>query len=310
LPYPKSIDTLIPDIYKLFTDGVISSEALLEHYSKMVAEGLRDSLKQGLEGRKPRLRLSAIGKPSRKLFYELTEAPKEQLLGKTLLLFQYGHILEALILYLAKEAGHTVEDEQGEVSFEDIKGHMDARIDGVKIDVKSASPFGFKKFRNGSIREDDLFGYIPQLASYQQSDKKNPNEDGAFLAVNKVNGDMCLCKFSAAELAAVDISGHVDRQKAVQAQIDAGDTETEPERCYAPIPDGTKSANLMLDTGCTFCDFKIYCWRDSNDGFGLRAFSYYNKTKYLVHVDKEPRVDELAVEMPKRITKGVADGNG
>jgi hypothetical protein len=39
-------------------------------------------------------------------------------------------------------------------------------IDGVTVDVKSASKYGFEKFLKHNLREDDPFGYISQLSSY------------------------------------------------------------------------------------------------------------------------------------------------
>ena len=289
----KTIDTLIPDFYALFTDGHISEESLLEHYGKMVAKNLGESLSRSLEEREPRLRMSAIGKPSRQIFYELSKAPREPFKASTLIKFQYGHLLEEMILYLAKEAGHLVEDEQKEVDFKGIKGHMDARVDRVKIDVKSASDFSFKKFKDGSIREDDAFNYIPQLAGYQQADTDNPNEDGAFLVINKVTGELCLSKFPAAELAAVDIKGHVERQKKVSAIVASKDLENVPERCFEPVSDGGKAGNMILGVNCRYCPFKVHCWRDMNDGWGLRSFNYYGGPKFFTHIEKEPRTQEL-----------------
>ena len=40
--------------------------------------------------------------------------------------------------------------EQAEAEVQGIKGSMDCKIDGVVTDVKSASTFGFKKFKDGS----------------------------------------------------------------------------------------------------------------------------------------------------------------
>lgn len=296
MAYAKSIDTLVDDIYALFTRGSEPSEDLLQHCGKTMAENLGESLSRGLSKRDPKLRLSAIGKPSRQLFYELSGAPKEPYTGSTLIKFQYGHLLEEMILYLAKEAGHTVEDEQMEINCEGIIGHQDCLIDGVLVDVKSASPYGFKKFKDGSLRENDSFNYIPQLASYQQG--RGKNEDGAFLVINKVTGELCICKFSAEELSRVDISGHVERQKKVSAQVQEqkGDLSNPPERCFDPVSDKTKADNLVLSTECSYCAFKSECWKDSNNGWGLRAFSYYSGPRYFVDVKKEPRVHELSLE--------------
>jgi len=260
----------------------------------MVGKNLAQQLEDATTERVPRLRLSAIGKPSRQLYYELNYAPKESLTGDTLFKFQYGHILEEMVLYLAKEAGHEVLYEQKEVTIGGIKGHIDAYIDGVLVDVKSASPFGFLKFKNGTIRQNDGFNYIPQLAAYSQSEG---NPDGAFLAINKINGEMCLCKFPSEELAAVDIQGHIARQKRVQ-----DNPHRVPERCFDTVPEG-KSGNMRLGTNCGYCPFKQHCWRDANGGKGLRAFAYSNKVTFLTKVAKQPRVFEVEMKKPKERVK-------
>ena len=50
---------------------------------------------------------------------------------------------------------------------------MDCKIDGEVVDVKSASAMSFKKFKNGTLYEDDPFGYIAQLAGYEHNEGTN-----------------------------------------------------------------------------------------------------------------------------------------
>ena len=117
---------------------------------------------QPYEGERKRLRLSAVGRTDRKLWYEINDPIPRKETPQLRMRFFYGHILEALLLYLATEAGHKVEHKQAEVVVEGIKGHIDAVIDGVLVDVKSASDYGFKKFKDGQLVNDDPFGYIAQ----------------------------------------------------------------------------------------------------------------------------------------------------
>ena len=96
--------------------------------------------------------MSNVGRPERQLYYEVhgvgEEGQKpEELRPQTMLQFMFGDVWESILLYLAKEAGHTVTHEQSEVTLNGVKGHNDAIIDGVVVDVKSASPFSFKKLR-------------------------------------------------------------------------------------------------------------------------------------------------------------------
>jgi hypothetical protein len=103
------------------------------------------------------LRLSAIGKPDRQLWYDVnTETTEEKLPPSTRIKFLYGYILEELLLLCASIAGHTVEDQQKEVTVEGVLGHQDAVIDGVLVDCKSASGFSFKKFESNSMQVPEL----------------------------------------------------------------------------------------------------------------------------------------------------------
>jgi hypothetical protein len=40
---------------------------------------------------------------------------------------------------------------------------MDCIIDGEVVDVKTASGYGFRKFKDGTLPEEDTFGYMAQL---------------------------------------------------------------------------------------------------------------------------------------------------
>ena len=65
------------------------------------------------------------------------------------------------------------------------------KVDGEVVDVKSASPRSFAKFFKGTLIEDDPFGYLAQIASY---DREVGKGHPAFLVMNKVNGELCLYK--------------------------------------------------------------------------------------------------------------------
>ena len=130
--------------------------------------------------------MSSIGAGDRKLWYLHNLPPESQeiLSGPTHIKFLYGHLLEELLLLLVKEAGHTVEGEQDTLEIEGVQGHRDSVIDGVTVDVKTASKWGFKKFQEATLFTDDPFGYIAQISAYMEAGKT----DGAFLAINKESG--------------------------------------------------------------------------------------------------------------------------
>ena len=61
---------------------------------------------------------------------------------------------------------------------------MDGRVDGVLIDVKSASPMSYRKFKEKTLYSDDPFGYLDQLSSYATAEKAN---EAGFLVMNKLS---------------------------------------------------------------------------------------------------------------------------
>lgn len=229
--------------------------------------------------------MSNLGKGDRQLWYEnQPKDPTDEVLSpQTKLKFLIGDIWEALLLFLAKEAGHTVELEQAEVELNGILGHIDAVIDGTVVDVKSASSYAFRKFQNGTLAQDDPFGYMEQMAGYSTA---LGGLDGVFLAVNKESAKMALFKVPAEASAALDIGERIVHLKDVVA------SETAPERCYQSVPFG-EGGNEILGVNCSYCPFKKRCWADVNNGMGLRTFVYSDGLKHFTKVVKEPRVTEL-----------------
>ena len=227
--------------------------------------------------------MSNVGKPDRQLWYEFhSDGSKEELEPHTLLKFLIGDIYEATLLFLAKCAGHDVQDEQKEVEVNGIKGHIDAVIDGHVVDVKSASTYAFKKFKYGTLAEDDPFGYIDQIGGYCTA----MGLPGAFLAGDKQNGHLALLKVPQEDTEGLRVEERIEHLKEVVV------AETPPERCYEPQPEG-QSGNMALAIGCSYCPHKFRCWADANGGVGVRTFLYSTGPKHLIEVVKEPKVPEL-----------------
>lgn len=280
----KSIDTLIEDIYSVFTEGYSKTQ----HNEKFIddfGESMKDLMRSRLTPREEsngNLRLSAIGKPARQLWYDKQGIEKPPFEGDQLLKFFYGDVIEEVLLTLAKLSGHSVTNEQQKVVVAGITGHMDAVIDGYVIDVKSASANAFKKFDKGSLLFDDPFGYMHQISAYSESTE---NKGAGFLAMNKVDGKLTLFLPPKDELP--DTKERVDYLK------DALASDTPPERCYEEEEEA--NGNKKLPMGCVFCSFKKECWKDANDGDGLRGFGYSFGNVYLTKVVKQPRVEEVDV---------------
>jgi len=291
----KKLNTLVDDIYKkLSVLGKGKSLNLSEESIEQFGESMKDVLRHWSTPT-PRstetLRMSNIGRPNRQLWYDMkTEQQAQEIPPSTFIKFLYGHMLEEVVLLLVKLAGHTVSDEQKNVKIKGIEGHMDCVIDGEVIDVKTASGYAFKKFKDGTLAEDDTFGYMSQLAGYEAG---HGTSNGGFLAMNKESGELAL--YIPEELDKPNIETKIDTVKKSLKK------SAPPELCYKPIPDGS-SGNMKLPRGCFFCRHKLECHKDSNNGKGLRVFKYSKGLSYLTQVVKEPRVDEITNEFKKRKT--------
>lgn len=265
----KNIDTLIKDIYGYLKGYPEVSPESASELALSLSQVITDKLSHY---RSPALSMSCIGHPQRKLRLELTKPAKVS--GKDRLRFLYGDIIETLVLWLAKQAGHTVEGQQDEVCIDGVKGHIDAIIDGVLTDLKSCSPYSYKKFSDGTLPSNDPFGYLPQLSSYKFCKK---TKRAGFLAVDKVSGDMCFYE--------PDPDIHLPDPKAVIARARTAsktDFKSLPP-CEEPVAAG-KSGNMKLTLGCKLCHYRDKCWPDA------KVYQYSTGPEYLTKVVKEPRV--------------------
>lgn len=286
----KTLDTLVDDIYK--TIGVLSDGKKIKLTDELLDQLGRDIVQAVKEWATPAkrnkattqaLRMSNIGKPERQLWYDMHEEKdaESEMHPATFIKFLYGHILEALLLFFVKVSGHKVEAEQKEVSVKGIKGHMDCKIDGEVIDIKTASGYAFKKFKEGTLAEQDTFGYMAQLAGYEEAEQTS---QGGFLAFNKETGELAL--FRPQDLDKPNITSKIDRVKKIIK------SDSPPDYCFDAIPEG-KSGNMKLPRECTFCPYKFKCRANSNDGAGLRVFNYAKGPVYFTEVVKEPNVEEV-----------------
>ncbi len=281
----KNLSTLVEDIYNTISDlnsgNQEISEACLESLSVGVSNAVKGWATQK-ENKQFTLRMSNVGKPARQLYYNNKYNNSNDLDSPTLIKFLYGHILEEVLIFLVKLAGHTVTDEQKEVILNDVKGHIDCKIDGEVVDIKTASSFAFKKFKNGTLREDDPFGYLSQLAGYETAEGTS---NGGFLVINKESGELTL--YRPEDLDKPNVKVLINKIK------DIFKFDELPERCYNLAPSGTKG-NMKLPRGCVYCHFKTECHSDANGGKGLRLFKYAKGIEYLTRVNYLPKVEEIA----------------
>ena len=277
----KKLENLVTDIYSALsplTEGkaLEVSDEDIDNFG----EAIKDVVKHWATPKardNNTLRMSNIGKPSRQLWYDLKYKREESSFEDSHLpiKFLYGHLLEEVLLFLVKMSGHKVEDEQKEVEVKGVKGHIDCKIDGEVIDIKTASGFAFNKFRNGTLREDDPFGYMAQLAGYEEAEGTT---NGGFLVINKESGELTL--YQPEEL------DKPYAPKVIEDIKESLNNNEPPEFCYEPIPEG-KSGNMKLPKNCVYCNHKFRCYPD------LRVFKYSKGLVYFTEIVNEPKVEEV-----------------
>jgi hypothetical protein len=280
----KKLDTIVEDIYRV-VEGKGGWDATVTEFFSSSLSSIAEARFSQEQIPRDYLSLSGIGSPcDRRLWYKINQTESsEPLTAEALGTFFYGDLLEALVLSLTKAAGHSVEGMQDRVSVFGISGSRDAVIDGVTVDVKSTSKYGFEKFRKHNLREDDPFGYISQLSSYVFAGKDDPlvknKTEGAFLVVQKDRFKLCLDRYDFTE----EIAKKEEEIERVKKLV-AGSI---PEDRIPPVPQSKTSENTVLSTTCGYCDFSKVCWPEA------RTFLYSTGPVFMVDVVNEPRVMEL-----------------
>lgn len=283
------IDTLVTDIHKLVTEGKeggATGPTLLDTstYMKLTSAPV---VKERPE---KTFYFSEIGDPCvKRLWYKFHQphlATSHS--APTLIKFEYGNMLEQLVLNLTVDAGHTVSDWQKplEYALKDgwkVRGKIDAVIDNVLVDVKSVTARSEEKFKRGLA--DDPFGYYMQLNGYATAAEY---PEAGFLTIQKELGHINYYPIK------VNPTLFFERMDILVDAMHFPAAEDLP-RGFDPIYQTPTSKNMKLAAGCSYCDFKKECWKDSNDGKGLRAFNYASGPVFLVKVEDTPRVPEITM---------------
>ena len=277
-------ETLIKDIYDLLENKKVSKDVNIDFLIHEFGESMKKIMRRQLSDWKPdrrTIRLSNVGKTPLQLWHLMKGTESEKMTPSTLLKFMYGHIIEEMLLFLVKASGHKVTDEQKRCEVAGVIGHMDGRIDGTLMDVKSTSSYSFKKFKDGSLVDNDSFGYIDQLKAYAKSEGDTKI---AWLAMDKQNGHLTWLEYD------LEKTDHPKLKEDIEEKIvnlkKVLESDTAPDLCYDSIEDG-KSGNQKLSMECSYCQYKKTCWPE------LRTFLYYNGPKHLVKVMNEPKVPEI-----------------
>lgn len=286
----KNIYTLVDDIYQLVSTKEPAEGVDIEECIEQFGEGVKRLMRhEFLEKRDDtrKLRMSNIGREDRYLWNLYNDVEQtDEIQPHTYVKFLYGHLIEEMLLFLSRAAGHEVTDEQKKCQVNGITGSMDCKIDGIVTDVKSVSTYGFRKFKDGTLAYDDPFGYVAQIKGYAYSEGATKF---GWLAMDKQNGHLTYLMYDTEDtqapvydLISFDIKERIDHVKKLV------ELPTPPGVCYEPIADG-KSGNQKLAVGCSYCSYKKECWPS------VRAFAYSSGPKYLVEVVNEPKVQEITL---------------
>lgn len=280
-----SVKNLVVDIYDRLSSGEAFDKDHVNEFSDSLARKLANRLSE--ERGATRLRLSNWASPcERQLWYKVNRPQTiEALPAHVRLKFLFGDILEEVLLFLARAAGHNVEGEQDELEVAGVQGHRDGIIDGHLVDAKSASPFGFRKFTLNGLREEDSFGYLGQLEAYLTASRDDlrviDKASASFLAINKVSGELVLDTYEFNASQSELVNGLTAKKEMLRRP-------TPPPRGFQPVEHG-KSGNMKLPTACSYCPVKQACHS------GLRGFAYSSGPVYLTTVADLPRVPEFRV---------------
>jgi len=291
----KTIDTLVTDIYNLMDpDTFVNHDKVLGlEYATAVSAHFKNTLtREATLREKGKLWASDIGKKCLRQHWYNFNLPESgaPLGGPTRFKFLYGNLLEEAVLYLAKEAGHLVthEQERVELDLENgwvVSGKLDAVIDGVLIDVKSTSSYGYKRYCDGITPSNDSFGYIEQLSFYSAFGPTAQPVPG-FVWIDKQNGHIKYTPVDALKRESIE-----GKAKAIASAIDKTEAGM-VSKAYVPVAYGG-SGNESLPITCSYCPFNKTCWSDANGGVGLRTFLYSQGPVHFTTITREPKTQEI-----------------
>lgn len=277
----QTIRTLVRDVQSKLDARNWLDDRLVSEFSAEISSRLQSQYND--PPRTPSLRLSQLGPRCPKALWHSIHTPElaEKLPPWAMFKYSFGHIIEALAIAFAKAAGHEVTGEQDALFVDGVQGHRDCVIDGCLVDVKSASSFSFKKFKDGSIAQDDAFGYLDQLDAYLVGSADDPlvrtKDRGFLLAIDKQMGHMCLYEH---KVRPDSIRNRIEEYKRIVSLAEA------PRCTCGTVADG-KSGNIKLDTKASYNVYKHCCFPN------LRTFLYASGPVYLTKVVRKPEVPEI-----------------
>ena len=248
-------------LHQYMTDAVNGKSNMSDEVIDQVANDVRDALQRQFSGKVKRkdfrLRMSNIGRPTCKLWYEKnkpeTALPKSNNFMMNMML---GDIVEAVFKGLLKAAKVDYQDSENvilKLKDDNVSGSYDLVIDGAVDDVKSASDWSYKnKFESyDTLSSGDGFGYVGQLAGYAKASGKKV---GGWWVVNKANGH-----FKYVPAGGLNLDDEIKKIEDTVATVNTNKFE----RCFEPEIEtfrGKATGNTVLNSNCKFCDYRYDCW--------------------------------------------------
>lgn len=279
----------IEQAIQVFLENIESAnvpEELIEEFGERCKDALRQCLLAKRSEEPFRIRMSNIGKPLRQLMLEKLYG-RPPIDEQARLKLTYGHIYEAMLLFLLKATGLQVETgKQVELDIDGnkIQGTLDLKIDGVIYDVKSASSWSYdNKFTSfDHLRADDPFGYCGQGFGYALADKSH---FGGWIVIDKSDGRIKLVNGPDSSYKQVENEYLEDfRQKVKILNTDFKDADM--PACTGVLEETfnrKKTGNFYLSKPCEFCPHRYKCHpeltrsEDVNSQAKRKTWKYYTK---------------------------------
>jgi|TARA_R110002020_G_scaffold82922_3_gene205467 hypothetical protein len=231
-----------------------------------VVNDIRDALHRQFAGdarQEFRLRPSNLGRPKCQLWFDKNKPSKASELPSNFVINMFlGDVVEAIFKGILRAMKVEFQD-NGKIDVniegQNISGEYDLILNGKVDDVKSASNWSYKyKFDSyDSLKKNDSFGYIPQLAIYAEG---SGAKVGGWWVINKANGEFKYV--SANEMDKKEVMNEI------KDTISYINNDEPFQRCFEPVPETYRnkpSGNTILPKECHFCKYKTDCWEDMQE---------------------------------------------
>lgn len=283
----------IEERIKFFLDKVNSNPDML---SQLLLTEAKDAIGKALNKQfnelngKFRLSMSSIGRPYCQLHMRKNGVKRLDPEYNLPLKMLYGDIIEALMVVILKASGVKIQSEQEPVELKLdwgtgsvlIKGTLDLIIDDELWDVKSMSPWAFQhKSTYEDIKENDTFGYVPQLYLYGKAKGKPV---GGWIAVDKSSGEVKCIEFPREQ--------REEQEKALAFATNNVKeiVENQPfRRSFEDVPELFRkkaTGNRAIGKTCEFCDYKFSCWPNLIHSKALRSEAANPPWKYYTFIQE------------------------